>query len=252
MAPSRTRTFRDAVYVLTREQSRRLDRLAETRLNMPSLLLMENAGINAAAATLQLLEEHPGPILVFCGPGNNGGDGMVMARHLANAGCLVGIALAGEPRRLRGDAAVQHRIVAAMGIPMARVGPRRGVSTLVRRLGRRPGLVVDALLGTGASGELREPITSAVGMINDLGSGGATVLAVDIPTGLDADTGVAPGSAVRADVTVTFAALKPCFLHPSAEPFAGRVLVAGIGVPDTLIARVAGPVRGRLTRGGRG
>lgn len=240
----------DAVAVLTRRQTRRLDRLAESRLKMPSLLLMENAGLNAAAA-LGLLEERPGPVLVFCGPGNNGGDGMVMARHLANAGCTVGIALAADPRRLAGDAAIQHRIVAAMGMPVGRLSSVRRLAALRRRLGRRPALVVDALLGTGASGELREPIASAVDVVNELGAAGATVLAIDIPTGLDADTGHVPGRAVRADVTVTLAALKPGLLAPAARTYVGRLLVAGIGVPDSLVAHVAGARKRRLTRPAR-
>jgi NAD(P)H-hydrate epimerase len=250
---SRSKVSRDAVFVLTRAQARELDRLAQKRLAMPSLLLMENAGISAANAALSIRWGAGPGCLIFCGPGNNGGDGMVMARHLFNSGYDVAIAMAADPRRLSGDAAIQHRIVTALGIRSARVEPGMGLERLIRRLKLEPGLAVDALLGTGATGEPREPITTAVRLIDSLRTDGAVVLSLDIPTGMDADTGSTGPSTVCADATVTFAALKPCFLNRRACRWAGRVFIGGIGVPESLVARVGARVsRRRLTRVGYG
>lgn len=243
-----------AVYLVGREQAREIDRVATERFGVPSIVLMENAARNAADVALEMLGDPPGAALVFCGPGNNGGDGLAMARHLSNAGVTVGVALSTSPVGLRGDARVQFEIARAMRLPTARATPG-GVAAVVRRLGSRPALVVDALLGTGARGAPRGPVATAIRLVNRLGARGAAVLAVDVPSGLDADTGRAEGGVVRADVTATFVGLKPGFLEAGAWPLVGEVVVADIGAPRGLVEAVATPIalsRGRLTRGGRG
>lgn len=239
------------VYIVTRAQARMIDRLANERFGVPSIVLMENAAINATDVAFELLGDRPGPVLVFCGPGNNGGDGMAMARHLHNAGVPIAVALSSPQRDIRGDALIQARTLRAMRLPLG-VATAKGVARLISRLGGRPTVVVDALLGTGARGAPRDALATAIRAINQLGDAGATVLAVDVPSGLDADSGQAAGAVVRADVTVTFVGLKPGFLAPDAGPLVGAVVVADIGVPRGLVESVASVIPipgGRLTRG---
>jgi NAD(P)H-hydrate epimerase len=162
-----------------------------------------------------------------CEPGNNGGDGLGAARHLHNGGALVRIVLAGHPREYRGDAKINYEIVRAMGIP--RVAPDA--------VPRRPDLVIDALLGTGLSRAVEEPIAALIERINGRRRG-VKVLSIDIPSGMDADSGEALGVAVRADVTVSLVGWKVGFLNKGAKEHLGKVVVVGIGVPRELEERL--------------
>jgi NAD(P)H-hydrate epimerase len=161
-------------------------------------------------------------VLVVCGTGNNGGDGFVVARQLALLGVPVRAALLGEPRALRGDAASNHRRALAAGVPLEGArwrAPRRGV-------------IVDALFGTGLSRELEKGAAACVRRIGASRSDEVRVVAVDLPSGLCADTGCVLGAAVRADVTVTFGLPKLGLALEPGRSFAGRVVVARIGIAD--------------------
>jgi hydroxyethylthiazole kinase-like uncharacterized protein yjeF len=202
-----------------------LDRLAIEDYGIPSIVLMENAAVHLAAAARRMMPPRNGTVILYCGPGNNGGDGFALARHLHNSGARVQVVLAAPAQRYTGDAATNLDIIRAMGIDIRRRPPTA-----------RPDLIVDALLGTGLDRPVGEPIAGFIRMINRARS---RVLAVDIPSGLDADSGKPLGIAVRADVTVTMAGRKRGFTRAPAREFLGRVIVADIGVPRELAERLA-------------
>lgn len=220
---------------LTCAQVREIDRLAVDEYGLPGVVLMENAGAGAARIALEMLAPRAGRrVSILCGPGNNGGDGWVVARHLSNAGCAVHVLACADLAALRGDAAVHARVAVRMGIAHELVvdGP-----ALALRLADAD-LVVDALLGTGATGAPRGAIAAAIEAIARLAPGRPPVLALDVPSGFDADTGARPGACVRADVTATFAAEKVGFAAAGGRAWLGRVQVVDIGVPRALFARV--------------
>ena len=219
---------------MTRDQVRDVDRRAVEDFQMPSLLLMENAGRGA----VDVLESAgiQGPIIVCAGKGNNGGDGFVMARHLENRGYDVRVLLFTDPDSLRGDAEVNYRILQAAKTPLDFLGSELDRDRLTGRLDGAD-WIVDALLGTGTQGEIREPFSSIIRAINQ---SPAKVLAVDLPSGLDCDTGQPLGECIRANVTATFVARKIGFDSPGASNLTGEVHVVDIGVPRRAIAATLG------------
>lgn len=208
---------------LSRDQVRNLDRIAVERFGIPSIVLMENAGRGAAE---RLLARWPRPrCLIVAGRGNNGGDGFVIARHLALAGLQPRVAVLGELGDFRGpgDAGVNFEVIERMGLPIAAALPADLPPLLADH-----DLVVDAILGTGVQGEVRGASRAAIEALN---AAARDVLAVDLPSGLDCDTGRPLGEAVRARLTVTFAAMKRGLAEPAAREYCGAVEVAGIGCP---------------------
>jgi len=195
------------------------------------LQLMENAGRNVA---LEIAARCPPEqkIAVFCGLGGNGGDGFVAARHLLAGGFKVSIILAGKGRDIRHEAAVQNWCALQSlreSIPIYEVTDSSAIPEV------KADVVVDALLGTGTTGKLKPPITQIVDCINGLD---AFIIAVDVPTGIDSDTGNVLGSAVKADVTVTFHKAKVGLRH--AKKHVGELVVRDIGLPCEL-ETFAGP-----------
>jgi len=174
---------------------------------------------------------------IVCGRGNNGGDGFVIARHLENLGAEVRILLACDPAAYRGDAAVNHTVAARSGIPIMSLESATAGEWFEALEGAD--WIIDALLGTGASAAPRGAIATAIEATNQARSAGARVLAVDLPSGLDCDTGLAAGACVRADITATFVARKVGFDAPGASAYTGTVHVLDIGVPARLLAEVA-------------
>ncbi|HEY3242702.1 MAG TPA: NAD(P)H-hydrate epimerase [Phycisphaerae bacterium] len=221
---------------LTREQVRRLDSLASERLHMPSIILMENAGANAARV---ILARYPPAsectYAICCGPGNNGGDGLVIGRHLHNAGAKVRLIVCGHERDLSTDAGVNLRIVQAMGLPLQLA---TDAGTLERAVQAVSGadVVIDALLGTGFHGEVRAPLADVIRAIN--AASRRALVAVDVPSGLDCVTGAASAATIRADLTVTFAASKRGFQCGDGPACVGEVVVVGIGTPPELIEEI--------------
>jgi NAD(P)H-hydrate epimerase len=221
--------------VLSRDQVRRVDRLAVERYKISGLVLMENAGRNAAA----VIDDAYGPAgkaFVCCGPGNNGGDGCVIARHLHNRGWHVRLMLAGDPAQLTPDAATNYAIVQAMGLPITVASEWDTQRSAVESI-RDDEVVIDALLGTGFRGEVRSPTAELIGAINAAAK--RAVVAIDVPSGMDCDTGSSSNATIRADLTITFVAVKKGFLAKAAAPYLGRVEVADIGTPPELTAEVA-------------
>src|SRR5262245_540657 len=203
---------------LTRAQARDYDRRASEDYGMPSLLRMENAG-RGTAELLGRLNPERAPVTVCCGKGNNGGDGFVIARHLENHGLAVRVLVFAEPDQLAGDAAVNFRILERAGTPLA-VPVLTGMTDadferwLADHLTGTAGFVVDALFGTGLTGPVRGRLARVIAAVN---AAPATVLAVDLPSGLDADTGEPLGPTVRAHHTATFVAPKQGFANPAAR-----------------------------------
>ncbi len=212
--------------ILSREEVRAIDRRAIEEFGVPGAVLMENAG-RGAAEVLGALGVR-GPVLICCGKGNNGGDGFVIARHLDNRGLPVRVLLFAKPEELTGDAALNYEILRRSGVPIdVRAGQPIDAEALRQELAAAE-WVVDALFGTGLAGAVRPPFDRVIAAIN---ASGAKVLAVDIPSGLDCDTGEPLGAAVRAQHTVTFVATKRGFANPAARAWVGEVHVADIGAP---------------------
>ena len=209
---------------LTRAQVRAFDKYAIEHLGIPSVVLMENAG-RGVAQVLHVLGIR-GPVVIACGKGNNGGDGLVIARHLANAGCDVSVLLFARPSELSPDAAIQWNVVQKMRLPAQIALQPLDEMTLATSFAKAE-WIVDALFGTGLTGPVRSPFDRIITLIN---GSPARVLAVDIPSGLDADTGEPLGPTIRAEHTVTFVAPKLGFRNPAAAAFTGQVHVADIGV----------------------
>jgi len=253
MSPGSRRTRPDGVEsvpALSRESCRELDRLAEERYGLIGLVLMENAGRSLAEATLPRAGSRP-KVLVVAGPGSNGGDGFVAARHIANAGVRVGVVTLGEPAE-GSDACVNLRAIEAMGLPIVdgSGGAAQAIERVVKRLGGCS-CVIDAVFGTGLSRAPEGAMAEAIRTIVLLGDRGAEVVSADVPSGLDADTGQALGDCVRADLTVSFAVRKIGFQKPGASAYLGEVRIGDIGVPRELAEELArGPTPAAAENGG--
>ena len=223
---------------VSRQTVRSWDRRAGEVYGVPGIVLMENAALGCDRVIGGLLESEPRrfapPFRIVCGPGNNGGDGLALARHLRIRGLGLSIHLV-EPRaRVKpgSDAAVNLAIAERMGLEIHEPDPRRPPE--LAALATAGGVVVDAMLGTGLDRPLRPPYLEWVQAIN---SSGLSVIAIDIPTGLDADTGEVLGAAVRAGHTITMAAAKLGFGQGAGPEHTGKVHVVGIGVPRELLER---------------
>jgi NAD(P)H-hydrate epimerase len=210
---------------LSRAAVRAIDRRAVEEYGLPSVVLMENAGRNAAEL-LARLNPLRLRVATACGPGNNGGDGFVIARHLDRLGVPVAVWLFGDTARLSPDAAVNLTVVQAMGLSVTVADQAKN------NLFEGFGWVVDALFGTGLDRPIGPPLDGVVEAIN---ASGAEVLAVDIPSGLDCDSGRPLGLTVRAHHTVTFVGMKEGFLNPESRPFVGEIHFADIGAPRRLV-----------------
>jgi hydroxyethylthiazole kinase-like uncharacterized protein yjeF len=214
------------VKILTAAQMREVDRRT-SELGVPGLVLMENAGHRV----VEFLVDHYAPlqaqrIVVLCGKGNNGGDGMVVARqlHTRIRPRSLDVVLAGDPGEMKGDAAANHKMLQAVGCPISfEIKPAMETATLI----------VDALLGTGIHGPATGKALELITAINEMFPL-AEVVSVDIPSGLDSDSANPPGPAVHANHTVTFTAPKPCQVLSPACELVGKLHVAQIGSPPEL------------------
>jgi len=220
---------------LSREEVRSLDRCAIETFGVPGIVLMENAGRNAADVIEEFLGQVSGrSIAIVAGAGNNGGDGFVIARHLAMRGGRTVTFLVAPDEKITGDARINLQIIRSFGHDV-----RRRTGEDLAGLGaelRGFDLVVDAVGGTGIRGALRGDLACAVEQIN---ASQRPVVAVDIPTGLDCDTGRAFGPVVRAGLTVTMLARKKGFDAPPAGEYTGQVRVVDIGIDAGAVAAAA-------------
>jgi NAD(P)H-hydrate epimerase len=214
---------------LSRNLVREIDRRAIDEFNIPGIALMENAGAAAARWLVELGVD--GPVIICCGKGNNGGDGYVMARHLDAQSQPVHVLLTCDPAQLSGDSLANFRILERSGIASTRWDPLKR-DEAAADLVRTAAWLVDGLMGTGLSGPVSEPLASAIAQIN---AAAGRKLAIDIPSGLDCDTGQPHNVAIRADFTATFVATKLGFTKPGAREFTGIIRVFEIGICRRLL-----------------
>jgi len=229
-------------FTLSREQVRELDRRAIEGFGVPGIVLMENAGRGCAELLMQLNPERK-PVVVLCGPGNNGGDGFVIARHLDNHGWPVevqAVTKCGDPNK-PGDADINFDILFTARISFTQSHPdhftQHQAEIVAKRVGR-DGWIVDALFGTGLTRALSNPYSVLVDIVN---ASGSPVLAIDLPSGLDCDTGEPLGPTIRATHTATFVAPKKGFLNPKSKEWTGEVHVIDIGAPRVLVEQYRPP-----------
>jgi NAD(P)H-hydrate epimerase len=215
----------------TADEIKEIDHKCVWDFKIPSLLLMEHAGKGAARIAAEM-NPNRRQTVVIAGKGNNGGDGFVAARFLRLWNFPVKIWMIGAEGYRKSSAPwYNHQIAKHMGIPIAHLMSEIQVPELKKDI-NTAGLIVDAMLGIGLSGEVRKPYLGIIELINESGN---KVLAVDVPSGLNADTGEPMGTAVRAMRTVTFVAPKPGFETEEGREYCGEVTVVDIGVPPELL-----------------
>ena len=218
---------------VTAFQMREIDRRAREEFGIPERILMEHAGTAVAREVKKMAgleSRRRGQVIILSGGGSNGGDGFVAARHLHNWGYPVEVVLLADRKRVRGASSDNLEILQRLGVVIHQAGTLRGWSAWAKR-SPRVSVFVDSLLGTGASGPVREPIRSAILWINRRQ---APVVSVDLPSGFSADDGKPEDVAVRADRTVTCGLLKVGFRKPEAHRWCGKVQVADISLPIAL------------------
>lgn len=225
------------VIILNRHQSRLVDKIATEQFEFDGLVLMENAGRGCAELIWQ--SGNAQSAIVLCGRGNNGGDGFVIARHLSNHDIPVRILMLSSPDLLPPDALANYKIATKMEIPImdaTQLNPRNLKNELSQINNLRAGWIIDAMLGTGAKGPVRSPFDQAVTMANDID---CRKMAIDIPTGLDCDTGKFGSVCFKADMTATLVAAKPFCLNPECHAVTGEIKIVDIGIPREIIDRAS-------------
>jgi hydroxyethylthiazole kinase-like uncharacterized protein yjeF len=231
--------------VLNTQQMREADRRTIDEVGIPSIVLMENAGRQAVAAMEAAFEDlstsHVG---VVCGRGNNGGDGFVVARTLVQRGVETSVFLLGSVADVRGDARTNLEVLGRIGLTVVEITNAQEWELHFSEISRCE-LLVDAILGTGFHGQLSGLLETVVADINGLG---VPIVAIDLPTGLSADTADVEGEAVEASMTVTLAAPKIPLVLPPADSHSGDLVIADIGIPLPLLDEVEGPYIELLTR----
>jgi hydroxyethylthiazole kinase-like uncharacterized protein yjeF len=215
--------------VMTKEQVRKVDSWAINTLGIPGVVLMENAGRSCAELIKEKLKDVAAPkVCIFCGTGNNGGDGYVIARHLLNSGFEVVVVICGNREKIKGDAKINLDILERLGRPIEQLNLRDGdVSAQVKTFADGADMIVDGVFGTGLGGQLRDDYKKLVESINACD---CPIMAVDIPSGLECDSGQPLGAAIKADYTVTFVAVKKGFTSGSSSQYTGEIFVASIGI----------------------
>ncbi len=231
--------------VLNTQQMREADRRTIDEIGIPSIVLMENAGRQVVAAMETAFEDLASlRVAVLCGRGSNGGDGLVVARALLEDHVDAGVYLFGEAASVRGDARVNLDVLAHLGADIVEVADAaawelHGTDVL------GADLIVDAVFGTGLNGPVAGLIET---VIADVNASSRPVVAVDLPSGLSADTPGVSGPAMQATMTVTLASPKLSLVLPPAEAYAGNLVIAPIGIPETVIEDLPGPRVELLTK----
>ncbi|NQS99748.1 MAG: NAD(P)H-hydrate epimerase, partial [Candidatus Omnitrophica bacterium] len=205
-----------------------IDQAAVQRFGIPPIVLMENAAIASAFCVLGMLTNKQKRVLLFCGPGNNGGDGFACARHLLNHGLGAKVFFLGKKTRLSSEARINYEILRKMGQRIAQPSP-----VTVKNELSNAGVIVDALFGIGLKKSVQDAYYKLIKLIND---SKRPILSLDVPSGLNATTGEVQGIAVRARRTVTFGLIKKGMLKPKARRFVGKITVADISLPRKLLS----------------
>ena len=206
------------------DEMQKIDKLAIREYGIPEIVLMENAGLRVTEVALQMLGHLSG---------NNGGDGFVVARHLINRGLNVSIYLMGELNAVKSSAFTNLQILLKMGKRVEEITGKDRLAKIEKKL-KNTHLIIDALFGTGIKGQIKDPGKSLIQLLN---KSKKPILSVDIPSGLDADSGEVLGAAIKATKTVTFALAKKGFFEGQGPDYIGELIVADIGIPLQLLQR---------------
>lgn len=205
--------------VVSVREMQELDRKAIAEIGIPSIVLMENAGRRVAEAAIDMLAGVQGKkVAIFCGTGNNGGDGFVAARYLAGKGIEISVYIVGDSSRIKNDPLINLDILKKIGVRIAEISEPVEVEG---------DIIIDAIFGIGLKGEVKEPARS---IIKELNKKDLPVIAIDVPSGLDADTGEVLGVAIKAKKTVTMQFPKKGFYLNKGPEYVGEVVVADIGI----------------------
>ena len=211
---------------VTVRQIQNLDKIVIEEYGIPSVVLMENAGRCVALEIIALLKKKKNSfVCIFCGLGNNAGDGFVVARHLMGAGIKIKVFLVGKAEQLKADAMLNYRILKKLRCMVKEINTVREKAV---QDAFKADIIVDAIFGVGLNREISEPFSS---VINELNKNAKYIVAVDIPSGLNGTTGKIYGICVKAGTTVTFSFVKKGFLKADGPGYTGKVVVADIGMP---------------------
>ncbi len=243
------------LYVFSRDAIREVDRIAVEEYAIPGIVLMENACralFDEAIHLLESLSQHSNSATVFilCGKGNNGGDGLAVARHLSNFGIAVHIVLLYDPESvwetLSTECQTHLEICKHMTIPVTILNTDDTAQSLDQIASENPpDLIIDGLFGTGLTRPPRQPYSDTICWMNHQD---APILAIDVPSGLDCDTGESLGEhTVCAAATITFVGLKMGFLEIDAHQYLGNIVIGDIGVPRELIDRLGTAVPAEMS-----
>ncbi len=216
------------IKIVSNQEMQHLDAHTIQKLGVPGIVLMENAGRQCANVAGRVYREYNlrGPVHIYCGKGNNGGDGYVIARHLYDAGFEVMIFSVGDPHKLKGDALLNYRICESFSLPVRIINEVQDIQNI-----DPPSMIIDALLGTGTQGAARGLFAELIEFMNHQG---ALIVSVDIPSGLNGDGGYIPGPAIVAETTVTMALPKRVHVFYPARDYCGELFIADIGIPKFL------------------
>lgn len=212
--------------IITVAEAKELDARAFRRYGVSTLILMENAGRAIAEEAISMLKSSKTQVAILCGKGNNGGDGFVAARYLLTKGVNVEVFLVTGGSALREEAAINLEILRKLEQKIFNV-KEDNLESVKNRI-KTADLVIDGLLGIGAKGKLEGVLRQVIDVVNELK---IPVLSIDIPSGLDADTGMSLGVSVKANRTVTFAAKKQGMVLGQGHKYCGRVVVRDLGLP---------------------
>lgn len=213
---------------MTTQQVRQFDKHAIENLKIPGIILMENAGINCSQIVIDQLKKINGKkVCIICGTGNNGGDGFVIARHLCNYNFDVSVIITGDPEKIKGDAKTNFEIVKNMKLIIESFDTEKEKINKFKNLYSDADIIIDAIFGTGLKGQVKDPYLE---IFDELNSTGKHKISIDAPSGLDCDTGQPLGGVIKANQTITLAAMKKGLQTPDAKNFTGEVLVRSIGI----------------------
>ncbi len=225
-------------------QAQRLDAYTIRRLGIPSCVLMENAGYRASREIIKVLARVQDPfVCVVCGSGNNGGDGFVAARHIFDQGISTKVFLVGKISKLKKDPEINYRVLKKIKCPLKVV---HGLTPEILKDLQRASLIVDAIFGIGLTRPVQEPLKSVIDAIN---RSKKKVLALDVPSGLDATTGEVFGACVKASQTITFAVMKKGLLKNDGPAHAGKITIVDIGIPRVIEKKVSNSHISRSRKG---
>ncbi|MGJ7911614.1 NAD(P)H-hydrate dehydratase [Neobacillus sp. LXY-1] len=221
------------MYAAGQKEMQQMDRYTIEKLGLPGVVLMENAGARVVEEILSYKAVEKPKVMILAGGGNNGGDGFVIARRLVDLGIETLLCLLIGPERLKGDALTHFNVYLKRGLPLLYFNENT-LSNLQYEL-EQADLIVDAILGTGVNGPLREPLKTVISLVNEM-KGKKYILSVDIPSGVSSDTGKVEGGAIQADKTITFVFPKKGFFLNDGPKYIGDWRAVDISVPPSLVS----------------